>query len=676
MNLQLITHKSKLIKSGFILILLVGIGFLITGIILTAPGDTLYPLGQQFDKMWASRPTSPAARVRNYLYLAEQRMGEVEVALANAPQSVELVLSEWEWTIRQAIFNISETPPTNQEALLHLLSETAYQSVETMTRLQKSTLSDKQARLLAEKITVSNNIYRYAVARPPDMLALLTVGESLLPEKSLSPVNSPLVPTEATLVTIPTPDKTKPTGTDIQRLEELLNPNWPVSFPPGTTVEHPFPLDGWHGQLTCEACHTRGIYKGLPNRCTDCHTSPHQDLFSAEICLNCHQTANWHPLLPDGHSFLLKGSHLAVSCQKCHPADRYQDTPTTCQGCHTADEPHQGQFGWQCDVCHTPTIWSQVNFDHTSSAAPACQSCHTRPVNHYSGQCSACHLSTTTWKQILFDHTGHTDCQSCHSDNRPPHHYPGQCSTCHTSGPDWRQINFSHTGQTNCQSCHSDNSPPDHYSSQCSTCHLSVETWQQIQFNHTGLTNCQTCHNNNSPTNHYPGQCSTCHTSSLDWRQINFSHTGQSDCQTCHQNDSPANHYPGQCSTCHTSSLGWRQINFRHTGQSDCQTCHQNDSPVNHYPGQCSTCHTSQQVWSQTDVDHTDLTTDCEICHLNPQYPHHYQGPCIQCHLNTNSWENYSFDHIGQKDCRFCHASPPNHLPGQCDLCHTPDGSF
>ncbi len=670
MNLQLITRSPKFIMPGLVLTLVVSIGVLIAGIILAVPGDTLYPMGQQFDKMWASRSISPAARVRNHLHLVGQYISDLEVALDNAPQSVELILSEWEWSIRQAIFNVSEAPPANQEALLHLLAEAAYQSVEMMTQLQKLNLSDEQTRLLAEKMVVGNNIYRYAVARPPDVLALLTLGDMLSWGKPISPVNPP----------IPTLDKTKLAGTDTQHFEELLNSNWSVSFPPGTTVEHPFLLDGRHGQLACEACHTRGIYKGLPNRCTDCHTSPHQDLFSAEVCLNCHQTANWQPLLPGDHPFLLEGEHLIVSCQKCHPDNRYQNTPTTCQGCHATDEPHRGQFGLQCDVCHIPAIWSQANFDHISLLATVCQSCHTGPVKHYSGQCNACHLSTTTWGQILFDHSGRTDCQSCHSDNRPPNHYPGQCSACHTSSPDWRQINFSHTGQSDCQNCHSDDSPPDHYTGQCSTCHLNTEMWGQIQFNHTSLAGCQTCHTNDSPPNHYTGQCSTCHTSSLGWRQINFSHAGLSDCQTCHHNDSPTNHYAGQCSTCHTSSLGWQQINFNHAGLShaglsDCQTCHHNDSPANHYASQCSICHTSQQVWSQTDVDHTGLT-DCEICHIDPQYPHHYQGPCTQCHLNTNSWKEYSFDHTGQEDCQFCHASPPNHLPGQCDLCHTANGSF
>ncbi|RMF31318.1 MAG: hypothetical protein D6759_10300, partial [Chloroflexi bacterium] len=161
------------------------------------------------------------------------------------------------------------------------------------------------------------------------------------------------------------------------------------------------------------------------------------------------------------HPFPLEGAHAKADCMACHTQGRYKGTPKACAACHL--DPHQGAYGDTCERCHNTVAFRQVQMDHTGLTD--CQSCHagTAPPNHYPGQCSRCHTSTTDWRAISFDHTGLTDCRSCHAGTAPPNHYPGQCSQCHTSTTDWRAISFDHTGLTDCRSCHAGTAPPNHY---------------------------------------------------------------------------------------------------------------------------------------------------------------------------------------------------------------------
>lgn len=57
-----------------------------------------------------------------------------------------------------------------------------------------------------------------------------------------------------------------------------------------------FPLRGVHRTLDCYSCHNRNNYKGLPNRCVDCHRqdalsftgSPNHTLLISRDCFDCH----------------------------------------------------------------------------------------------------------------------------------------------------------------------------------------------------------------------------------------------------------------------------------------------------------------------------------------------------------------------------------------------------
>ncbi len=57
-----------------------------------------------------------------------------------------------------------------------------------------------------------------------------------------------------------------------------------------------FPLRGIHRTLDCSACHSRGIYQGLPSQCLNCHLSdaigaaafPHSPISNFLNCTDCH----------------------------------------------------------------------------------------------------------------------------------------------------------------------------------------------------------------------------------------------------------------------------------------------------------------------------------------------------------------------------------------------------
>ncbi|MBI4768878.1 MAG: cytochrome c3 family protein, partial [Chloroflexi bacterium] len=155
--------------------------------------------------------------------------------------------------------------------------------------------------------------------------------------------------------------------------------------------------------------------------------------------------------------FPLEGAHAGIECAACHPGDVYRGTARACQSCH--ENTHAGRFGAlenNCTTCHNTADFLQVSFDHLAAGVTDCQPCHRpdTPQDHYAGQCSNCHLSTTDWKTILMDHTGLANCQRCHAAGAPANHYAGQCSNCHLSTDDWKLIQMDHTGLNDCGACH------------------------------------------------------------------------------------------------------------------------------------------------------------------------------------------------------------------------------
>ena len=324
------------------------------------------------------------------------------------------------------------------------------------------------------------------------------------------------------------------------------------------------------------------------------------------------------------HKFYpLTGKHAQLDCLSCHSEGRFAGTANLCESCHLEMRP-AGHFPGECSLCHYPSTWSEIHFEHAGSAATDCAACHTihRPPGHSPGQCSSCH-TTSAWTPASFNHeaVGATDCAGCHSNRKPANHYDGQCSACHSTSP-WTPATFDHqaAGATNCAGCHSNRKPANHYDGQCSSCH-TTSAWTPARFNHeaVGATDCAGCHSNRKPANHYDGQCSACHTTS-SWTPASFNHqaAGATDCMSCHSARRPANHYEGQCSQCHNTS-SWAGATFNHS------------FPINHKGanGQCSLCHPSGgSAWT------------CYNCHDQAETEKHHDekdifdiaSHCISCH--------------------------------------------
>jgi len=206
-------------------------------------------------------------------------------------------------------------------------------------------------------------------------------------------------------------------------------------------------------------------------------------------CAACHTTNGWLPATFD-HSktrFQLVGSHQNVTCSACHANRVYKGTPTVCGSCHSEDDPHGGQFGSDCSLCHTSQAWNVIVFDHNNTQFPltvshssqpctkchqngrfrgtpaACSACHSDPVFHqglFGSNCADCH-STTAWRPASFSgshnfpmgHGGAESCRDCH----PSSFTAWTCYTCHNQG----EVASKHSEEgigdfSNCLECHAD----------------------------------------------------------------------------------------------------------------------------------------------------------------------------------------------------------------------------
>jgi formate dehydrogenase gamma subunit len=166
---------------------------------------------------------------------------------------------------------------------------------------------------------------------------------------------------------------------------------------------------------------------------------------------------------------------------------------------------------------------------------------------------------------------------------------------------------------------------------------------------------------------HASADCADCHVEDVELT---------SDCSGCHQ--PPSDHYGPNCADCHTP-----------TSFQDARLpaeAHPMELIGAHASADCADCH----------VEGQELTSDCSGCHQPPS--DHYGPNCADCHTPTSFQdarlpaEAHPIELIGahasascedchgggeetpEYVCSNCHARPENHLPGECDICHTPEG--
>jgi len=126
-----------------------------------------------------------------------------------------------------------------------------------------------------------------------------------------------------------------------------------------------FPLLGLHTVVACERCHLTLRYKDAKTDCYACHQT--NDVHKGGLgkqCSTCHNTNGWN-IWTFNHAkstrFALTGAHASLDCAACHkrPASEVK-LPTDCGSCHVRDDIHFGQFGRQCQRCHTSISFKQV----------------------------------------------------------------------------------------------------------------------------------------------------------------------------------------------------------------------------------------------------------------------------------------------------------------------------
>ncbi len=314
--------------------------------------------------------------------------------------------------------------------------------------------------------------------------------------------------------------------------------------------------------FTCADCHSQDITVFDVASCTSCH----QDLDAVFIqghtadfgqdCIACHDGVETYGKNFDHNAlaFPLDGQHAQITCASCHENPRqmadFQGLDTACASCHLQDDAHNGEFGTECGVCHTPVAWEQVTFDHNLTNFPL-------EGKHTNLECASCHQGNT-FKGL------DTACASCHlQDDAHNGEFGTECGACHTPVA-WDQATFDHSksgfpldgahASVDCKQCHTNGYKGT--PSQCESCH-------QEPVYHAGLfgSDCVACHTTQAWS---PAQYNERHTF-----PINHGESGWNSCRTCH----PDSLQTYTCYNCHEHSPSEIERKHRKEGITNFQNC-------------------------------------------------------------------------------------------------------
>jgi hypothetical protein len=288
----------------------------------------------------------------------------------------------------------------------------------------------------------------------------------------------------------------------------------------------------------CQTCHKDPHQGAMKQPCASCH-SPKTGFANA--------SRSFHKVA----AFPLEGRHLTVPCASCHLKGMVKGTPRRCYDCHwlrRQDDPYRTRLGNQCEDCHKPTAWTAVQWDHAARTGQAinaamrtlnCDACHKNQMFRGSApDCYSCHREDyQSTKNPNHASAGFpTLCVMCHSPGDPNFrqgavnhlsifprvgvHATIECAACHKN-------NVYQGTPRDCYGCHRTNyeqtKNPNHvaagFSTTCELCHRPTDTsFTQGTFNHTyfptrmGNNICANCHTD--ATNFKIFTCVTCHSRS------------------------------------------------------------------------------------------------------------------------------------------------------------------
>jgi hypothetical protein len=123
-----------------------------------------------------------------------------------------------------------------------------------------------------------------------------------------------------------------------------------------------YPLLGLHRVVSCAQCHDTLAFDRAPDSCIACHAKDdvHKRALG-EKCASCHSPNGWSLWVFDHAKeahFPLLGAHAKLQCADCHhePPGSVK-LSQQCATCHHKDDRHLGQYGPQCDRCHSVYSW-------------------------------------------------------------------------------------------------------------------------------------------------------------------------------------------------------------------------------------------------------------------------------------------------------------------------------
>ena len=218
-----------------------------------------------------------------------------------------------------------------------------------------------------------------------------------------------------------------------------------------------FKLEDKHLTVNCKLCHKTKFTDPLKfNLCTDCHTDYHKKQFvkngSSPDCSQCHSVKgfNLFSYTIEQHNlslYPLEGAHLAIPCTDCHKKQKewnFRGIGINCKDCH--NDVHRNQIDAKyypdgnCNTCHTPRGWDNINFDHSKTDFNLTGA-------HKNKDCNACHLSVKANSVSQQKFSGLSkNCSGCHEDK----HYKQfdksditNCTDCHDTDS-WKASRFNH----------------------------------------------------------------------------------------------------------------------------------------------------------------------------------------------------------------------------------------
>ena len=499
----------------------------------------------------------------------------------------------------------------------------------------------------------------------------------------------------------------------------------------------PGPISEAHKEMDllrkCTSCHEIG-QPIVVKRCLECHTEIqrqfdrnagyHSFIYKEEpdkLCSDCHSEHNGREFelihWPEGkekfdHTGLagypLLGKHSELECEECHKPEyivdpfikthpevnrnrTYLGFSEKCTSCH--HDPHQGEVGDNCIVCHNNSVWKPaVNFSHDAANFPltgkhsdvACLECHPiKSVNE--GE-----VRISQFRGIPF-----SSCEDCHKD---PHQsrLGKDCARCHTAD-DWRRVlpaTFDHSAtrypleglhqNVECQKCHyrGISFPADQFD-ECIDCHADPHEEQFSSRSSRG--DCAECHTVGSfaVTNfeftdhiqtrfpltgaHLATPCRECHQLSDEAKPASGIFKMQSfACIDCHKDIHFGQFKDGEslreCTSCHITS-GWRPDLFNHQ-----KTVFPLEGA--HQIIECVKCHVSvNQDTNEYRVLYVLDKTACADCHDDVHAGQFVRSegtnPCEKCHT-ADTWPALIFDH--DRDTKF--PLDGAHAEVECQECH------